>query len=129
MKDSVVLEVKNKLKEYIENWNSIKGVKPENESEFVSLFCDFLFEADLYMEFDGDGAYFGKQISIHENSYFSDSVFNFEIAYSNENISIYSGNHNGFWVPEYVSMTSEHKDFSNLKNSIMYFIKNKMWIE
>lgn len=125
------VDVEQELKNYIRNWNTIKGVKPENESVFISLFTDWLFEkdGDLEFEFQGEGSYFGKQISINKTAYFNYTDLNFEIAYDKDHIRIYTGNHNGFWVPEYVDITSENDHFAYLQNALMDFIKLKVGIE
>lgn len=107
----------------------VKSFDPSvnNESEqiysnnFLKLFqeCMVKYSKEIYIEFHGDGAYFGKQILISFNGYYhmhNDPIeLNFEMAYdfSTEQYVIYKANHNGYWVPSFSSgkMT---KEFQNI---------------
>lgn len=117
------------IRVYIKNWNSVQygEVKPKNDSEFINLFISFLQdiaqEEDL--SFDGEGAYFGKQVTInHErNSRYSDTLICFEIAYDSENIRVYTSNHHGYWTPEYIALSILHEDFDRLKTALFDFLK------
>ena len=69
---------------------------------------------DIEIEFDGNGAYFGKQVTIKNSEhalYYDPHSLSFEIAYDINNIVIYTARHNGFWVNPYFSISSE-KDTS-----------------
>lgn len=111
-----------KLKEYIENWISIEGLKPCNEELFINEFINLLntIDDDRDISFDGEGSYFGKQITLHWNSgvWVGDPLINFEIAYSQSSISVYTANNHGFWTPEYLSMTSKDARFDEVKTAL-----------
>lgn len=119
------MDNKEALRIYVQDWNAIKQErKPENQESFISLFLDFLIKCDNdNITFDGDGAYFGKQITIDNGMpYTNDPQLCFEVAYSKDKISIYTGNNNGFWYPEYVQITKDHSEF----NRIFDVIKKKL---
>lgn len=116
------------LIDYVADFKNIpSGKKPCNEQVFIDMFIKFL-DPDLCFEFDGDGAYFGKQITISRSPYMGYDALTFEIAYSNNTIRIYDGNNNGYWVPEYVNMTHTDERFDNLKNILFNFIKQQIGI-
>jgi hypothetical protein len=108
------------LKKYIEKWRKEK-LKPCNEVEFIEGFIKML-NSDEYLldcEFDGDGAYFGKQIIIAYCPHIrGDRDLSFEIAYSNDKISVYTANHNGFWQPEYLKLESGQARFNDVKEPL-----------
>lgn len=125
----------DKLKAYVEQWHSIEGIKPQNEKEFIDEFITYLDnihrdDIDRF-EFHGDNDYFGKQVVIFENDPYwmskdrpRSDMLSFEIAYqSNYAISIYSANHDGFWVPEFAMVTQDHPDFSSLYKALSSAIK------
>ena len=110
------------LKEYIKNWIAIDGQKPCNEDLFVNEFIDLITKLDdeRDISFDGEGSYFGKQITLHLNSgvWIGDPLIHFEIAYSQNQIRVYTANHHGFWNPEYLSMSNEHPRFEEVKKPL-----------
>ena len=112
-------EHRNKLENYIEKWEKIEDVKPENEPEFLEPFKYLLKNVDLseygMMEFDGDNDYFGKQVTIlfEPHRYGTYTKLKFEIAYNDNKCSIYSGYNNGYWVPEYAVL--EGDDYKEIK--------------
>ena len=121
---------KNQILEKLENeinsfWNSLDRTK--NCVEMLKPFLDFLdlITDERDVTFDGEGSYFGKQITINYNSqYNSRNPFQFEIAYDFEDkISIYTANNNGFWVPEYFVLIESHPDFEETKNKLNEFLK------
>lgn len=114
-------DIESGLEDYIAKWSSVDGVKPCNEQDFYELFTELL-KSDLDaqdFEFDGDGSYFGKQVSLNVGSSYSygfRNTLSFEIAYSNNLIRVYTGNHNGFWTPEYINMDNSDERFNHLKS-------------
>lgn len=108
------------LRDYIKNWIAIDGQKPRNEDLFIDEFIKLItnLEDDRDIQFDGDGSYFGKQITLHLDSgiWIGDPLIHFEIAYSQTEISVYSAKHNGFWYPEYLSISNEHPRFKEVIN-------------
>lgn len=112
-----------KLENYIHDWNKIEGNKPVNEEEFINLFVIFLRSVNDYDEvtFDGDGAYFGKQIQILKGGQIgrADHDLSFEIAYMPDyKISVYTANHHGFWQPEYLCLAPEHPEFNRVQTEL-----------
>lgn len=115
----------NALKEYINLFqlmlNNGESII-QNKDEIIDIFIQFFnnIEDENDVEFEGDGSYFGKQINIMYNrlySYNRNSIF-IEIAYNYDKISIYTAEHNGFWVPEYIKIDKSHKRFKELQNSL-----------
>lgn len=109
------------LKKYIKEWNYFEGIKPQNDTNFIKMFIDFISKIDDSndIEFDGDGSYFGKQVSIVYNRHYNcDFYLNFEVAYYKSKISVYSGKHNGFWTPEFIIIDSEHEFFEQLYSQL-----------
>jgi hypothetical protein len=102
--------------------------------EMVNFFIDFFksytnssTRDNRDIQFDGEGAYFGKQISIREGSAnrygmhtYETEVTQIEVAYDfvAGNICIYSDNHNGFWVNPYLSITQYHSEYPKLKEAL-----------
>lgn len=92
--------------EYLDKWHDGKD-RPKNETKFVDGFLLFLKSIDdsRDVSFDGEGAYFGRQITIHKDRVFSPHKrLAFEVAYSATKISVYTAFHSGFWHPEYLLM-------------------------
>jgi len=119
------MDWKNNLTEYIKNWNLIENIKPENEEIFINNFIEMCKNIDDIRDIDFDeGSYGGKQIRIIlDNAYFGDPYINFEIVYyTNERIVVYSGNHNGYWVPEFIDIDKNHQKFIDLQKSIFDII-------
>lgn len=120
--------MKTKLKELVQRFDSTKD-DSEYEEEFLKTFQDCLEQnfKEIVFEFDGEGAYFGKQCKISFNEYYymyKENELNFEIAYdfNSNKISIYKENHNGFWVCSFYSgpMTDNFK--SIFKKTLLYQI-------
>lgn len=110
------------LTKNITDWNSIEGVKPLNDKSFIDTFLICLKDAD-YEDFcfDGDGSYFGKQItwSVGSGNWIKlDRNLNFEIAYSESEIRVYSANNNGYWVSEYISVTKGDAFFEDVYSTL-----------
>lgn len=110
---------REKLSEYITNWHKLDNHdRPHNEEVFIDEFVDFIKDplVEQLVTFDGDGSYFGKQITIESNSGFGDPInpVDLEIAYSRDEVIIYTANHEGFWVSPYLSMDINHKRFNRV---------------
>lgn len=121
------------LIQYVKNWNSIDGLKPNNEPEFINEFIKLIanYPDDREVEFDGEGAYFGKQVTLRPFSYYGKGPreLEFEMAYSPDYISIYTANHHGFWNPEYVKVDRKmHTAFYEIYPVLMTFLKGAFGI-
>lgn len=116
----------SKLIDYVDNWHKIEGIKPSNEPLFVLEFVELLknFPDEREITFDGEGAYFGKQVTIEPFSFYGKSArqLAFEIAYSNDIIRVYNADHHGFWNPEFINMDKSNIDFEDLKRELFDFL-------
>ena len=113
------------LSDYISHWKSIEGIKPKNDKLFIDEFCVLLSKTDNNdITYDGEGSYFGNQVSIKFESQYRkpDRNLCFEIAYSRNEIRVYDFYNEGYWTPEYLSIQKgeqyfdliEHHLFKNL---------------
>lgn len=97
--------------------DGIRGLTVAETKLFFDAFIKWLNEGIrdelLDIEFDGTGAYFGKQVTITLSNasmrYNRDLAF--EVAYSKDTITIYTANHNGFWTRSYFSDNHLSPDF------------------
>lgn len=110
---------------YIRDWKNSPSPKPINDDVFLFHFIAWIKSEKnmLEFEFDGAGAYFGKQITISRFNNYGYDILRFEIAYTNTIIKIYDGNNEGYWVPEYVDINVDHQLFKELKETLFDFIK------
>lgn len=113
----------DRLRDYVRNWDKIKnGIFPVNEKEFIELFSYFLLniEDERDVCFDGDGAYFGKQVTIQWNSgvWRGDKDLTFEVPYCDRKIVVYTGNNEGFWVSPYIDLTPNDEYFYLIQTSL-----------
>ena len=110
------------LSTMVQRWKDVEGIKPQNDQKFIDAFSKCLLEANYEdFTFDGDGAYFGKQVTWEVDSQYwgiRDPHLNFEIAYPDKEIRVYDGRNNGFWVCEYISMNKDHESFNYLKEAL-----------
>jgi hypothetical protein len=113
------------LSEYVSEWRT-KDLKPCNEKVFINEFIKLIdnYPDEREVTFDGDGSYFGKQVTLEPFSFYgrSDRNLAYEVAYSNSTIRVYNADHHGFWNPEFISMDSSHEDFTRLKDSLYKFL-------
>lgn len=84
---------------------SVMSPSPVNEPEFIAFFWDCLeyLEKDNdpdSVHFDGCGAYGGRQFSV----YMAGSEILELVIHDDGKIAVYTGQHNGFWVPPFLSM-------------------------
>ena len=98
----------NKLQEIVKDFDYNNQEHSENFFEiFSKLFLEYDFSCGASIDFLGEGCYFGKVILVDFNHHFAYHLGTFEIAFSEEHATIYRGNHNGFWVPAYVTLSGE----------------------
>jgi hypothetical protein len=103
------------------------------ESDSIALikYFVYLFEAYTFsphkdkrdIEFNGEGAYFGKQITIREGSTFgsiNENSVEIEVAYdfTSGHIVIYTANHGGFWVKPFLEIKNTHSEYPALKAAL-----------
>ena len=95
------------LNAYIEQWSKIEP-RPVNNPDFINAFTEFLKSRDKdCFEFSGDNNYCGHTAIVYESyaPYCCNTVNTVELAYGKEFIKVFTANHNGFWVPEYISLS------------------------
>jgi len=80
------------LKDYLKHWHAIEGIKPKNVPYFIDLFEAFMdgLTDSRDISFDGDGSYFGQQVTIAEDSVFCNVEFGFEICYCATIVRVYT---------------------------------------
>lgn len=122
------------LKDYVAKWKSIEGIKPKNEPEFINGFLELLqtLEDDRDISFDGEGSYFGKQVTLSYGAgvWVRDRELSFEICYSRDTISVYRADHDGFWVPEYLYLKSgKDKEYITVSNILFPLLKRVFGVD
>lgn len=126
-----------KFEQYIIDWKNKEWKKLQNEQEFLIYFADYLDKEFLSQEFDirdisfdWEGSYFWVQIRIDKDSIYRywRNVLRFEISFDKEKISIYDGNHEWFWVPEYAVLTKDMEYFNIIKDKLSKIITIASWL-
>ena len=97
------------VKEYIEKWNEAESPKPKNDGRFIAEFILFAKSSDAdQWGFDGDNGYCGHTAVLHEHpQYIPVHGLVFEFAYGMGFVKVFTGKHNGFWTPEYISLKDD----------------------
>lgn len=98
-----------KIQLYIKQWNKIDGIKPQNDPEFIKEFMLFVdgTEGD-HWEFSGENGYCGFTAVVCETPlYLYGRGLSFEFAYGNDFVKVFTANHHGFWVPEYINLKGD----------------------
>jgi len=100
------------------------------QQEFEDLFFQILNEIDDAndIEFLGNSSYSGVNFSLKPDHCYMGVTMNIELQLTNDTLTIYDGNHNGFWVPPFAIINSSccasrHKEireaFVNKMRSLM----------
>lgn len=114
------------LIDYVSNWNNIEGIKPQNEKKFLDYFLLLIknYPDDREVVFNGEGSYFGKQITLEPFSYWGrpNHLLCFEVSYNENKISVYSASNCGFWVPEFISLSKGDDLFEEVKKVLFDFL-------
>jgi hypothetical protein len=95
------------IKEYLKTWDASPSPKPCNDPEFIAGFLEFMRERDCeHYEFTGDNGYCGHTAIIYDihPQYSYGRQMAFELAYGAGFTKVFTAHHNGFWVPEYISL-------------------------
>jgi len=96
------------MKEYLKKWESHDSPKPCNDTEFTSKFLDFIKSKPCdHWEFDGENHYCGYTAIVYEDNpdYCMGRTLGFEFAYDKDFVKVFTANHGGFWVPEYINLS------------------------
>lgn len=114
------------LKELVNNFQKT-GVECTSNAYFFEAFLIYINSLDSNaFSFDGDGAYFGKQITVCEKYPFKcDTDLDFEVAYSIDEIVVYSANHGGYYVIPYCTLLSCNEKFEEYSKRFFNILKNK----
>lgn len=101
------------IEEYLKYWDSVDGLKPQNEEIFIKLFVEFMKNKDAeHYEFHGDNDYCGYTAIVYDiipRHAFGSDNFGFEFAYSEDEefVKVFTSYHRGFWSPEYIDLKGE----------------------
>lgn len=98
-----------RIKEYVAEWNKMDGVKPCNDPQFISDFIEFCKNSEKdQWGFSGENGYCGNTATISEfdRCGFS-SGLEFEFAFGSNFVKVFTANHHGFWVPEYICFSND----------------------
>lgn len=117
------------MQEYIEDFTHV-GNRDCNDTQFIEEFTEWIASlTPSCFEFEGENHYCGFTVQVYKSdpaySWDRDSHV-FEISYSGEQqnrgklVKVYTANHNGFWVPEYIDLTGDECD------EILSIIKNNL---
>lgn len=94
------------LSEAIQKWDSLEE-KTNKAPSMLEAFINF-FEKDTEYSlwtFDGEHCDCGRQVTYDENRYHG--VLCIEMAYTKYSFKAYTGRHEGYWKPEYISVHGE----------------------
>ena len=96
------------IKSCIEKWNN-NNPKPQNDVQFITAFVEFAQNADFdQWSFTGENGYCGYTATIYEYPQSLPLVgLGFEFAYGSTFVRVFTNQHNGFWVPEYINLKGE----------------------
>jgi len=97
------------IKNYISEWDKEDGPKPKNDPKFIGDFLEFAKSSDFdQWEFGGENQYCGYTATLKEHP---ENIpvhgLGFEFAYGKDFVKVFTSDHNGFWVPEYISLSGE----------------------
>lgn len=98
------------MKDYLENWNNHKSPKPVNDENFISEFKEFMRSKNKdHYHFEGENGYCGFTATLHEvePAFQFSRCMSFEFAYGADFVKVFTAHHQGFWVPEYISLKGE----------------------
>jgi hypothetical protein len=88
--------------------------------DFTHTFIEFLKNLEVeFVEFNGDGYYWGKQITIDTVSTpFTTKGVCFELEYSPSRIVVYTGLHNGYYPESYLNLQLGEYLFDELQMAL-----------
>lgn len=95
------------MKKYLAEWEKAESPKPANNEKFIADFIEFMKSRDSdHYEFDGENNYCGYTATIYDENpnYCMSRTLAFEFAYGIDFVKVFTANHNGFWVPEYINL-------------------------
>ena len=112
------------IEEYLKEWQESE-VKECNNPEFIAAFIEYMKEDGRQYSFiSGENGYFGYTARIC-GDYNPFGFAMFELAYSGaaEFVKVFSANHNGYWVPEYIDLKGDEalEILNILKSKLLEF--------
>ena len=112
----------DEIKEYINIWDKIEGVKPTNDLVFITAFTEFARTSDIEQwDFRGENGYCGYTARVQEYPYYTPlRGLGFEFAYDKNFVKVFTDKHNGFWTPEYISLEGDEA------GALLSIIKDKL---
>ena len=101
-----------KLKEYFNHDFAPLSELPTNDPGFISALTEFAKNSNHdQWEFEGENGYCGFTAILSEYpSYAPASGFSFEFAYDKGFVKVFTGNHQGYWVPEYIDLRDNNAE-------------------
>lgn len=105
--------VENELIKLIDSYST-------KSDDFTLTFIEFLKNLSVdFVEFNGEGYYWGKQITIDTASTpFTSKGVCFELVYSPSQIIVYTGLHNGYYVESYLNLMLGEYLFDELQKAL-----------
>ena len=96
------------MEAYLKAWHEMGSPKPSNDIQFVNNFIKHIksMDADCW-DFTGDNGYCGSTATLTDcnQSYkFNRSPLDFEIAFGDGFVKVFTLYHNGYWSPEYINL-------------------------
>ena len=123
----------SKLSEFVKEWHTLPYPKPESVEQtalFTELFLEMLKgdSETVDVEFCGAGAYFGKQVRLNglEAGPFGYVVPNtcLEVAYDATKLCVYTGDHEGYWVAPFLTLSVGDAEFEKVRELFNKFLKD-----
>lgn len=106
-------------RDYFQEWSK-QSPKPCNESSFVEFFKNLLKTIDEDdIEFHGNNCYSGKEISIVPNRRYFGSNIELDVVYDKDQLKVFTSNHNGFWIPEFISLGCDDIAYKHIMKILM----------
>ena len=105
--------VENELIKLIDSYST-------KSDDFTLAVIEFLKNVPVeFVEFNGEGSYWGKQIIIDTASTpFTSKGVCFELVYSPSQIIVYTGLHNGYYVESYLNLMLGEYLFDELQKAL-----------
>jgi hypothetical protein len=119
--------MEERFDEFMKKWNA-QDLKEANDPEFISIFTDLLraLNEPSDVEFLGNGAYFGTSFAINFESSFRRPSIELEVAIDERNFVVYTGRHNGFWVPAFITLETGNERFEEVRGLFVSTISRIM---
>ena len=95
------------IEDYLKTWNEAENPKPCNDPVFIKMFVEFIGDRGSdHFEFSGDNGYCGYTAVVYEEDprFSWGRGISFEFAYGLDFVKVFTAQHCGYWVPEYINL-------------------------